>query len=97
MANRVTMSICGEDYTLVADEPASYRIRLSISHPEIKYPVTADVTIRRRQKFLPKPGETVHVKINGQASEVKINCDGLLTIPKVTFPDDKELEIELTK
>ena len=24
MANRVTMSICGEDYTLVADEPASY-------------------------------------------------------------------------
>lgn len=24
MANRVTMNICGEDYTLVADEPASY-------------------------------------------------------------------------
>ena len=24
MANRVTMSICGQDYTLVADESASY-------------------------------------------------------------------------
>ena len=24
MANRITMNICGEDYTLVADEPASY-------------------------------------------------------------------------
>ena len=24
MANRVTMNICGEDYTLVADESASY-------------------------------------------------------------------------
>lgn len=87
----------GIQWKTLADEPASYRIRLSISHPEIKYPVTADVTIRRRQKFLPKPGETVQVKINGQASEVKIDCDGLLTIPKVTFPDDKELEIELTK
>ena len=24
MANRITMSICGEDYTLVADESAAY-------------------------------------------------------------------------
>ena len=24
MANRVTMNICGEDYTLVAEEPATY-------------------------------------------------------------------------
>ena len=87
----------GIRWKTLADEPADYRIRLSISHPEIKYPVTADVTIRRRQKFLPKPGETVQVKIGNQASEVKIDENGLLTLPKVHFPDDKVLEIKLTK
>ena len=87
----------GIRWTTLADEPGSCRIRLSVSHPEIKYPVTADVTIRRRQKFLPEPGETVRVKIGGKTSEVKIDGDGLLTVPKVRFPDDKALEIELTK
>ena len=87
----------GIKWKTLADEPGCYRIRLSISHPEIKYPVTADVTIRRRQKFLPKPGATVQVKISGQASEVKIGRDGLLTLPKVRFPNNRALEIELTR
>lgn len=86
----------GIQWETLADEPGSYRIRLSIAHPEIKYPVTSDVTIRRRQKFLPKPGETILAKINGQTSELKIENDGLLTIPKVLFPDGKAVEIELT-
>lgn len=76
-------------------EPERYCIRLSISHPEIKYPVTADVTIRRRQKFQPKPSETVQVKINGNVSEVKIGGNGLLTVPKVRFASAKGVEIEI--
>ena len=28
MANRITMSICGEDYTLVADESAAYMAKV---------------------------------------------------------------------
>ena len=87
----------GIKWKTLADEPGCYRIRLSISHPEIRYPVTADVTIRRRQKFLPQPGETVQVKISGQASEVKIGADGLLTLPQVRFPNNRALEIELTR
>lgn len=42
-------------------------------------------------------GETVQVKIGNQVSEVKIDENGLLTLPKVHFPDDKALEINLTK
>ena len=86
----------GIQWKTLADEPRSYRIALSVSHPEIKYPVTADVTIRRRQKFLPKPGETVRVKTGGKESELKIGADGLLTIPNVRFDNEKELEIEIT-
>ena len=85
----------GIRWKTLADEPANYRIRLSISHPEIKYPVTTGVTIRRRQKFLPKPGETVQVKIGNQVSEVKVDENGLLTIPKVRFASAKGLEIEM--
>ena len=85
----------GIKWETLADEPERYCIRLSISHPEIKYPVTADVTIRRRQKFQPKPSETVQVKINGNVSEVKIGGNGLLTVPKVRFASAKGVEIEI--
>lgn len=81
----------------MADEPGYYRITLSVSHPGIEYPVTTDVTIRFRQKILPKPGEIIQVKINGRVSEVKIDENGLLTIPKVRFFDDKTQEFELTR
>ena len=86
----------GIRWKTLADEPGCCRITLSVSHPEIKYPVTADVTIRRRQKFLPKTGETVRVKIGGKETELKIGADGLLTIPNVRFDDERELEIEIT-
>jgi len=86
----------GIKWKTLKDEPGCYRIALQISHPEIKYPVTADVTIRRRQKFLPKLGETVLVKINGKVSEVKIDNNGLLTIPKVQFASADNVEIGIT-
>ena len=86
----------GIRWKTLKDESGSYRIALQISHPEIKYPVTADVTIRRRQKFLPQPGETVLVKIGGKVSKVKIDSNGLLTIPKVQFANADDLEIEIT-
>lgn len=86
----------GIKWKTLADEPGRYCIEVTVSHPGITYPVTADVTIRRRQKFLPKPGETVRVKINGKISRVKIGADGLLTVPKVRFADAKGLEIEIT-
>ena len=87
----------GIDWKTLADEPEKYVIGLKIAHPEIRYPVTADVTIRRRQKFRPRPGQPVQVRINGQPAPkpVKLDHSGLLTIPKVTFADRNEVKIEL--
>ena len=86
----------GIDWKTLADEPGKYVIGLKIAHPEIRYPVTADVTIRRRQKFRPAPGQIVQVAINGKkAADVKLGQSGLLTIPNVTFADRNEVRIEL--
>jgi dienelactone hydrolase len=88
----------GIDWKTLADEPEKYVIGLKIAHPEIRYPVTADVTIRRRQKFRPAPGQTVQVVINGKnAAAVKLDKSGVLTIPGVTFTDRNEVRIELIK
>ena len=32
MANRVTMTICGQDYTLVADESAAYMQKVGLEY-----------------------------------------------------------------
>ena len=81
----------------LADEPGKYVILLKIAHPEIRYPVTADVTIRRRQKFRPRPGQSVQVTINGKtlSAPVKLDKSGLLTVPKVTFADRNDVKIEM--
>ena len=86
----------GISWKTPADEPGLYRIRLAIRHPEIEYPVTADVTLRRRQKFLPGPGKTVYVKIDGKISRIKVGRKGVLTVPGVRFSGPGEVEIELT-
>lgn len=86
----------GIRWKVLADEPGRFQIELAVSHPEIKYPVTADVTIRRRQKFLPKPGTAVSVKINGKVSRVKIDADGLLTVPQVEFANAKMAVLEFS-
>ena len=42
MANRVTMGICGQDYTLVADENASYmeKVGKKLISPMIQFEVS---------------------------------------------------------
>lgn len=87
----------GIRWQTLADEPDRFRIKISMAYPGIRYPVTADVTIRRRQKFLPKPGETVLVKIDGSVSSLKIRKDGLLTIPGVRFSGKKYVTLEITR
>ena len=87
----------GIDWKTLADEPGKYVILLKIAHPEISYPVIADVTIRRRQKFRPRPGQSVQVTINGKtlSAPVKLDKSGLLTVPKVTFADRNDVKIEM--
>ena len=86
----------GIRWKTLTDAPGHYRILLAVSHPEIAYPVTADVTLRRRQKFLPGPGKTVHVKIDGKTSRIRVGRKGVLTIPGVVFSGPGEVEIELS-
>ena len=87
----------GIGWKTLADEPGIYKIKLKIAHPEIRYPVTSDITIRRRQKFRPAPGQSVQVKINGQKTIKPIRLDkyGQLTVPNVTFADRNDVTIEL--
>ena len=92
----ISASLCSSVQAGLSNQSTQYR-NGQVFHTEIKYPVTADVTLRRRQKFLPKLGESVLVKINGKVSEVKIDNNGLLTIPKVQFASAKNLEIEIVR
>jgi hypothetical protein len=72
-------------------------MELSIYHPEIKYPVTASVTFRRRQKFLPAPGTEAAYEYGAVKGRVKISKEGLLTIPGVRFNSKAPVKITISK
>ena len=86
----------GFDWKVVSDTADRYEIAISVKHKDIKYPVTSDVTIRRRQQFKPAKGTTVKVTVNGKTSSVKIDDNGLLTISNVNFADDKPVKVVCT-
>ena len=52
----------GLDWDAIVDEPTRYRVRILCRHPGAKWPVTVDVTPRRRQRFRPAPGAHVHAR-----------------------------------
>jgi hypothetical protein len=86
----------GFNWKIAADTPERYEISISVKHKDIKYPVTSDITIRRRQQFKPAKGADVEVSVNGRKSMVKIDDNGLLTIEKVSFADAKPVKIVFT-
>ena len=86
----------GINWKVIADTPERYEIVLSVKHPEIKYPVTSDVTIRRRQQFKPAKGTAVNVVINGKKSSAVIDNDGLLTIKNITFANANNVKVVCT-
>ena len=47
----------------VVDTKNNYAISIAANHPEMKYPVTTDITIRRRQNFKPAINTVVKVKV----------------------------------
>jgi len=68
---------------------------VKLEHPEVTYPVTADLTFRRRQKFRPAPGTLLAVSVNGKASALKMPADSLLTIP-VCFEDASAVTVTVS-
>ena len=87
----------GMTWRNIVDRPDRYEITLSAGHPDMVYPVTLDVTLRRRQRFLPAAGTEIKVSINGRRSVVKLDKNNLLTLEKVTFSDSKPVKIVLEK
>ncbi|MBQ6474520.1 MAG: prolyl oligopeptidase family serine peptidase [Victivallales bacterium] len=65
-------------------------------HPDVKYPVTADLTFRRRQTFRPAPGTELAVTVNDKESTLKMPADGLLTIP-VRFEDASAITVAVSQ
>ena len=87
----------GFDWEILADTPDRYAIRLSAAHPEIVYPVTADVTFRRRQHFKFPAGTRLKAVVGGVPRSVGIDGNGLLTVEKVVFADARPLEVSITR
>ncbi len=87
----------GFDWKDIVDRKDRYEITLSVNYSGIKYPVTSDVTIRRRQNFKFAPGTQIKVSVNGKDSTVTIDKDGLLTVEKVTFADNKPVKVVFSK
>lgn len=49
-------------------------------------PVAADVTIRRAQKFIALPGETIHWSFGALSGTVSADQDGAITVPQLPIP-----------
>ena len=78
----------------VRETPERCEVTLSAAHPEMRYPVRADVTLRRRQQFRPAPGSTIQVTVNGKTTAMRVP-DGPLTIPGIVFADSKPVTLLL--
>ena len=87
----------GFDWQVVSDTPERYAVTLSVSYPGIVYPVTADVTLRRRQQFKFPAGTRLAAVVGGEKREIVIDENGLLTVEKVTFKDARPVEVSITK
>ncbi|MBR7131862.1 MAG: prolyl oligopeptidase family serine peptidase [Lentisphaeria bacterium] len=81
----------------IVDTKTRYEISLAVTYPGIKYPVSCDITIRRRQNFLPAAGSTVAVSVNGKKQQIIIDKNNLLTIRNITFADGKPVKIICVK
>ncbi len=81
----------------VIDQADRYEISLTAFHPEIQYPVTADVTLRRRQQFRPVAGETLQVQVNGETRRLTVPANGLITIEKINFPDKNPVQLTISR
>lgn len=86
----------GFHWELVSDEKNSYAIKLSADYPGIQFPMTTDVTIRRRQNFKPAKGTKLLVDVNGAISDITMPEDGILTIQNISFLSSKPIILRIS-
>ena len=77
--------------------PERYEITVGVNYPGIVYPVSADMTLRRRQQFKPSAGTVLKVQINGNERKIKVDENALITIEKIAFDNQKPLRVVITK
>jgi len=87
----------GLDWEDIVDTPAEYSVTALAYHDGLEYPLTVDMTPRRLQEFMVKPGEMLNVLIKpGEPQQVKVDENGLITIPGLTIfgRDGTRIQIE---
>ena len=86
----------GFKWSDIVDSKRDYAISVQMTHPDVKYPVTTDMTLRYTQKFKPKPGQTVQVVIDKEKSkDVVVDKSGNVTIKTILFNSPSHHQIEL--
>ncbi len=83
----------GFTWETAIEKPDSLEMTIKVDFPDIAYPVTTDITFRRRQQFKPAVGETFAVQIGKEHRSATLDANGLLTIKGVVFPDASPLKI----
>jgi dienelactone hydrolase len=87
----------GMDWINLIDTKDKYQITIIANYPGIVYPINVDVTLRRRQQFLPKPGDKLNLDINGKTQAFTMPNDAILTIPRVAITSPEGTTIIITK
>jgi|GEM_PF-361900 len=71
----------GLDWRDVHETSDEYAVTLTASLPDVAYPVRTDITLRRLQRFHPRPGTRLGVSLDDQpASDVVVPAEGPITI-----------------
>ena len=86
----------GFSWEIKQDSPGRYEIAVGINYPGIVYPVTADMTLRRRQQFKFPAGTQLEVLVNGEKRTAVIDKNNLLTIEKIKFPSSGKITVVIT-
>ena len=88
----------GLDYRDIRDTAGEYAVTLTATGPEISYPLTADITLRRLQQFKVQPGDKLTVRVgDAPASSVTVPADGLVTIVGVSIPSADGVRVTISR
>jgi len=82
----------------VEESDKTVMVELSAGHAEMDFPVTCDVTIRRRKLFKPVPGTHLQCRIDGaEVPDCIVNENGLLTVKNITFSKPGKITLFLSQ
>jgi hypothetical protein len=78
----------GLDWDGIIDTPGRYEIHISCTHPDAVYPVSTDITIRRRQDFVPGNGVNIAAtNLDGNSQVIGSKNVTVDSAGRITFED----------